>query len=303
MSRNIVLAAAAGFALAGCATTKAPTDVISEGHKTEPLKPIATDATARELKPASAAKPPAEASATSAKATKKNTGKPKIDKTARAAVEREELLTQMTFWAGEYAAFPDDFEAAEKFAEVLRKAGRADRAVEVAGGALERAPGNIGLTRTYGLALLASGRSAEALRPLATLSQLDPTDWRALSALGVALDEQGRYEEARRAYKEALAIKADEPSVLTNMGVSYLLGGDAVTAEKLLRQASALPTAPAEARQNLALAVGLQGRFEEAEQLQKVDLPPALVANNMAYLRGLITDDRRWGDTRKISQQ
>jgi Flp pilus assembly protein TadD len=295
MSRNIVLAAAAGFALAGCATTKAPTDVIAKGHNAEPLKPIATDPTSR--------KPVGEFPATPVKASKKAGGKPKIDRTARVEVERQELLTQMTFWAGEYAAFPDDLEAALKFSEVLRKAGRVDRALDVAKGALDRAPGNADLLRAYGLSLLSSGHSADAIRPLATLAQLDPADWRARSALGVALDEQGRYEEARRAYKEALAIKADEPSVLTNMGVSYLLGGDAVTAEKLLRQASALPSAPAEARQNLALAVGLQGRFEEAEQLQKVDLPPALVANNMAYLRGLITDDRRWGDTRKTSRQ
>ena len=299
MSRNIVLAAAAaGFALAGCATTKAPTDVIAKGHNAEPLKPIATDPTSRKIGefPATPVK--------AVKAAKKSVaGKSKIDRTARVEVERQELLTQMTFWAGEYAAFPDDLEAALKFSEVLRKAGRADRALEVAKGALDRAPGNTDLTRAYGLALLSTGRSADAIRPLTTLAQLDPTDWRARSALGVALDEQGRYEDARRAYKEALAIKADEPSVLTNMGVSYLIGGDAVTAEKLLRQASALPSAPAEARQNLALAVGLQGRFEEAEQLQKVDLPPALVANNMAYLRGLITDDRRWGDTRKISRQ
>jgi Flp pilus assembly protein TadD len=135
------------------------------------------------------------------------------------------------------------------------------------------------------------------------LAQTDPKDWRARSALGVALDEQGRYEDARQVYKEALAIKADDPGVLTNLGVSYLVAGDAPTAEKLLRQAAALPSAPPETRQNLALAVGLQGRLDEAEQLQKVDLPPALVANNMSYLRGLITDDRRWGDTRKTSRQ
>ena len=38
------------------------------------------------------------------------------------------------------------------------------------------------------------------------------------------------------------------------------------------------------------------GRFEEAEQLERIDLPPTIVAQNMDYIRGLISDPRRWGD-------
>ncbi|HEY9217886.1 MAG TPA: pilus assembly protein TadD, partial [Phenylobacterium sp.] len=40
-------------------------------------------------------------------------------------------------------------------------------------------------------------------------------------------------------------------------------------------------------RQNLALVLGLQGRYDEAERLARQDLPPELVANNMAYLRSV----------------
>lgn len=223
----------------------------------------------------------------------------KIDKKARAAIEKEDILTQMTFWAREQGMHPDDVVAAQKFSEVLRKGGRADRAAEVASQALDRNPDNRELLRALGLALVSSGRSGEALRPLALLCKSDAKDYKARSALGVALDDQGRYEEARQAYKEALAIKPDDVGVLTNLGVSYLATGDTAKAEQVLRQAAALPDAGPETRQNLALAVGLQGRFAEAEQLQKVDLPPALVANNMAYIRGLLSDGRRWDDLKK----
>jgi hypothetical protein len=37
-------------------------------------------------------------------------------------------------------------------------------------------------------------------------------------------------------------------------------------------------------RQNLALAVGLQGRFAEAESIARADLPPDEAAANVAYL-------------------
>ena len=38
-------------------------------------------------------------------------------------------------------------------------------------------------------------------------------------------------------------------------------------------------------RQNLALVVGLQGRFAEAEKIASADLPTAEAAANVAYLR------------------
>jgi Flp pilus assembly protein TadD len=112
--------------------------------------------------------------------------------------------------------------------------------------------------------------------------------------MGAALDQLGRFEEAREAYQEALAIAPNEPRVLTNLGVSHLLAGEPQDAEPILRQAVDLPNAPPEARQNLAIALALQGRFDEAERLVRIDLPPQQAAANMAYLRGLLTDPRSW---------
>ena len=41
-------------------------------------------------------------------------------------------------------------------------------------------------------------------------------------------------------------------------------------------------------RQNLALVVGLQGRFQEAETIARADLPPGEAAANVAYLRQML---------------
>lgn len=219
-----------------------------------------------------------------------------VDRHAREAVAHEDMLTQMAFWAGEYQTFPNDLEAAQRFGEALRLGGRTDRAAEIAGEALNRFPGDRALMRTYGLAQLASGKPQQALRPLALLAQSDAQDWRARNALGAALDQLGRYEEARRAYAEALTLQPNDAGILTNMGVSHLLEGDPEEAEPILRQAVAQPNAPPQARQNLAISLALQGKFGEAEQLERVDLPPAQAAQNIAYLRGLLNDPRRWGD-------
>jgi Flp pilus assembly protein TadD len=215
---------------------------------------------------------------------------------ARTAIGREDMLTQMAFWAADYAAHPEDIEAARGFAEALRQGGRNGRAVEVSIEALRRHGDDPALWRTLGLSYLASGRPHEALQPLALLTRAEPDNVDSRSALGVALDQLERFDEARMAYQEALAIRPDDPRVLTNLGVSFLLTGDAEEAEAVLRQAAALSGAPPEARQNLAIALGLQGRLEEAEAIARVDLPPAMAAANVSYLRGLFEDPRRWND-------
>jgi Flp pilus assembly protein TadD len=219
-----------------------------------------------------------------------------VDRQARERIGREDMLTQMAFWAGEYQTFPNDLEAAQKFAEALRKGGRVDRAVQIAGEALGRFPDDQPLLTTYGYAQIAASHPQEALRPLAMVAAAEPQNWRVRSALGAALDQLGRFDEARRAYQEALTLQPNEPHVLTNLGVSHIMAGEPDDAEPILRQAAGLPHAPPEARQNLAIALALQGKFDEAEQIERIDLPPAQAAQNMQYLRGLLSDPRRWND-------
>lgn len=222
-----------------------------------------------------------------------------LDRHAREAISHEDMLTQMAFWAGEYNTFPNDIEAARRFSEALRKGGQAERAAQVAGEALSRFPNDTALLYTYGLAQVGARKPQEALRPLALVASADENNWHARSALGAALDLLGRFGEARAAYREALVIAPNNAGVLTNLGVSHLMAGEPEAAEPILRQAAALSDAPAEARQNLALALMLMGRFDEGEQLQRADLPPALAAENEAYVRALLGDSRRWGDLRR----
>jgi len=221
-----------------------------------------------------------------------------IDRQARERIVREDMLTQMAFWAAEYQTFPNDLEAAQRLADALRRGGRADRAAQVAAEALGRFPDDRTLLTTYGYAQIAAGRPHESLRALALVAQAEPENWRVRSALGAALDQLGRFEEARRAYQEALAIEPNNARVLTNLGVSYILAGEPADAERYLRQAADQDGAPPEARQNLAISLALQGRFDEAERIERVDLPPAQAAENMRYLRSLLSDPRRWNDVR-----
>jgi len=85
-----------------------------------------------------------------------------------------------------------------------------------------------------------------------------------------------------------LRIAPDEPSVLSNLGLSYALSKDLVRAESTLRRATAHGRADTGVQQNLAVVVGLQGRFAEAKTIARADLPSEEAAANVTYLRQML---------------
>ena len=124
----------------------------------------------------------------------------------------------------------------------------------------------------------------------------DRPDWRLLSAEGAILDQLGRTGEARALYRRALDFAPNEPSVLSNLGMSYLLEGDLQAAEAEMKKAVAQPEADSRVRQNLALVVGLQGRFGEAEQIASSELAPTEAAAHIAYLRQMLSQQNAWSE-------
>jgi Flp pilus assembly protein TadD len=187
-----------------------------------------------------------------------------------------------------YRANPKDPDAALAYGQALRLNGQRAQAAAVLEQACIVNPGNKALLAGWGRALADNGNFQQAFDVLSRAHTPENPDWRILSVQGTALDQLGRHEEARRYYTSALKIVPGEPSVLSNLGMSYMLSKDLPKAEQALRQAYADPKANAKVRQNLGLVVGLQGRFAEAEEIVKADLPPDEAAANVAYLREIL---------------
>jgi Flp pilus assembly protein TadD len=187
-----------------------------------------------------------------------------------------------------YRAKPKDADAALAYGQALRATGQRSQAVAVLEQATIAHPGNKALLAGYGRALADNGSFQQAFDVLTRAHSPDNPDWRILSVQGTALDQLGRHDEARRYYASALKIVPDEPSVLSNLGLSYVLSKDLPKAEEVLRRAYGNTRADARVRQNLALVVGLQGRFGEAESIVKADLPPEEAAANVAYLKQML---------------
>ncbi|MDE2376147.1 tetratricopeptide repeat protein [Bradyrhizobium sp.] len=187
-----------------------------------------------------------------------------------------------------YRANPKDPNAALAYGQALRANGQRAQAAAVLEQATIAHPGNKALLAAYGRALADNGNFQQAFDVLSKAHSPDNPDWRLLSVQGTALDQMGRHEDARRYYASALKIAPGEPGVLSNLGLSYMLSKELPKAEETLRQAYAAPNAGPRVRQNLALVVGLQGRFAEAETIVKADLPPEEAAANVAYLKDML---------------
>jgi len=188
-----------------------------------------------------------------------------------------------------YRENPGDPQAAIKYAQALRATGQRAQAAAVLESASLQHPKDAELLGAYGRALADTGQSSQALDVLNRAHTPDQPDWRILSAQGAVLDQMGRHAEAQRYYATALKIVPDEPSVLSNLGLSYALAKDLPRAEETLRRATAMGGTDTRMRQNLALVVGLQGRFAEAESIARADLPPEDAAANVAYLRQILS--------------
>ncbi len=196
---------------------------------------------------------------------------------------------ELEVWGPRYRANTGDAKAAMAYARALRATEQRAQAVAVLQQASIRNPHDMNLLGAYGRALADAGRLPEALDALGRAHTPDNPDWRILNAQGAVLDQMGRHLEARRHYSAALKIVPNEPSVLSNLGLSYALDKHLARAETMLRTAVAQPNASPKVRQNLALVVGLQGRFAEAERIVSADLPPNEAAANVAYLRQMLS--------------
>jgi Flp pilus assembly protein TadD len=248
-----LLALAAGPALAAGATTPPP---IQPGANAQPA-PAATPA------------PPAPVRATPEQ---------------RAMAERLDPLGRAAFWAREVDANPLDYDARLKLAKALRALGKYDEAAAAADQLLVIQPDNLEALLESARARVAANQGFYAIDDAQRAETLAPRDWRPVAVLAIALEQSDRDADALAAHQKALTLAPDNPATLTNLGLYYATHGDPAAAEPLLRRAADAPGATAQERQNLALVLGLQGKLDEAVQLERRDLPPDQVQSNLAYL-------------------
>ncbi len=230
-----------------------------------------------------------------------------VDVTGSVRLSEDQIGQTARAWGQRYDRDPNDRATILNYAAALRLNGQTDQAVAVLQKGMIKFKDDRSMSASYGKALAANGDFEQALKVIRGAQRPDRPDWALLSAEGAILDQIGQGAAARQLYVKALAIVPEEASVLNNLGLSYLLSGDLDKSEEMLRRAAASPKASSRIRQNLALALGLQGKYGEAEAVARNELDPQQAAANIAYLKSMMTQADRWkeieaGDRKKVAR-
>jgi Flp pilus assembly protein TadD len=199
-----------------------------------------------------------------------------------------ELAKATEYWGKKYSEKPQDLEAALAFAKNLKAMGQKGQAMAVLQQASIYHGANKKLASEYGRLALELDQITVAQQMLAVADDPVAPDWRVVSARGTAMAKQGKYQEAIPFYDRALTLAPNQPSVLNNLALAYTMNGEPAKAEDLLRQAGNANPNNAKVNQNLALVLGLQGKYDEATKVASSNMPAEKAASNTALVRQMV---------------
>ncbi|WP_428645199.1 tetratricopeptide repeat protein [Roseibium sp.] len=203
-----------------------------------------------------------------------------------------QAMMAVSKWSKSYEKDRKSRTAILGYANALSQNGQMPQSMAVLRAGVIAHPKDREIASAYGKVLAMNGRFEEALNVLQRAQQADTPDWRLMSAEAAIYDQLGNNAKARSLYKQALKIAPDDPSLLNNLGLSYLLSNELPDAEYTLRRAASLPGADSRVRQNLALVLGIQGKYDEAIQVAQAELDPQQAQANIAYLKTMMEKRR-----------
>ena len=203
-----------------------------------------------------------------------------------------ELAKATEYWGKEFAKSPRDPEKALNYARNLKAMGQKRQALAVLQQASVFASSNRALYSEYGRLALEFDQITLAQRLLEQADDPANPDWRVISARGTVLAKQGSYRDAIPFYEKALALAPGQSSLLNNLALAHAMEGSPEKAEPLLKRAAAGDRDP-RVDQNLALVLGLQGKYDEAKLVAAHNLPADAAAANVDYIRNIVLAEAR----------
>jgi Flp pilus assembly protein TadD len=206
---------------------------------------------------------------------------------------QSELEKATEYWGKEYAKSPRDAQIALNYARDLKALGQKDRALAVLQQVSVFHGTNRAINSEYGRLALQFEQIGVAQKLLEQADDPANPDWRIISARGTVLAKQGKYTDAIVFYERALALAPNQASILNNLGLAELMSGHAARAEELLRKASQSEGAEPKVQQNLALVLGLEGKYDEAKVVAAQTMPADSAAQNIAFLRQMVKTEAR----------
>lgn len=194
----------------------------------------------------------------------------------------------VAYWADAYARNQRDERATIGYARALKAAGEKEKALNMLQQAAINNPDLRPIASEQGRIALDLGQLDYAEKALARADDPTKPDWKVASARGTLAAKRGDRKSAITLFEQAQTLAPAEPSVLNNLALAYALDGRPAEAETLLKGAAGKGGDITKIRQNLALVLGVQGKFEEAKQVASNDLAKEQANANVAYLEKMV---------------
>ena len=199
-----------------------------------------------------------------------------------------ELRKATEYWGQQHAKNPGDKTTGLNYARNLKAGGDKRQALVVLQNVFSMNKSDPEVAGELGRLALEFDQLSLASRALEVADVPDKPDWRVVSARGTVLAKQGQHKAAIAYFERALAISPNQPSVLNNLAMANAMSGNAQKAEQILRDLAQLNGAPTKVNQNLALVLGLQGKYDESKAAGAAAIPPDVAAANTEYLRQMV---------------
>ncbi len=210
------------------------------------------------------------------------------DSSAKGTNTQSDLQKATEYWGNEYEKKPADLQTALNYSRNLKALGEKQKAFAILQQASVLHGSNTELASEYGRMALDFDQLNVAARLLEIADSPTNPDWKVISARGTVLAKQGQYKDAIPFYERALALAPNQPSVLNNLALANAMSGDAKKAEDILRQVADKGGNSSKVKQNLALVLGLQGKYDEAKTVGGSSLTADAAAENSDYMRKMV---------------
>ncbi|MFA5949009.1 MAG: tetratricopeptide repeat protein [Hyphomicrobium sp.] len=201
------------------------------------------------------------------------------------------------YWSKQYMKNPRSLDTAIAYARALKALGEKQQALAVLQQAATFNSTDRALASEYGRLALELDQVSVAKKLLEVADDPANPDWRVVMARGTALAKEGHYKEATGYFERAQSLQPDHPSVLSNLALAYTMSGEPQKGETLLRRAAAGSDVNAKVRQNLAIVLGLQGKYDEATHVGSMDIPAESARENADILRKIVKLDAAKGQS------
>ena len=133
--------------------------------------------------------------------------------------------------------------------------------------------------------LATQGRDSECEYVLKRIIQDNPKFLPAYNNLAELQMRQGRTNAAIQTLQQALGINPDDTVLLNNLGMCWIVRHDYENALKMFTKAAGLMPENTKYRANMAVALGMMGRDDEALSLFKHILPEDEANHNLSVLQ------------------